>query len=235
MKEVEGNEVEETQGAEHRGRRGKWWILLVVVLALAAIAGVFCFRDQGLREQLRALASEGQRGYLEEAWGPGWYVRLADKYELPVLKRPVVFHLDKATDEDMAVLGRAHTLRDVVLTDPEISDAGLAHLAGLRKLQALVLHGDKIGDAGLSHLSELTELRELLLLRTKVSDAGLVHLKKLKNLQELIIDTPVTDAGLVHLKSLKGLRYLGLWGTGFTSEGVADLKSAIPNLKVSFK
>jgi len=209
--------------------------LLVVVLVVGVMAWVFFFRQQGLREQLRALASKGQRGYLEEAWGPGWYVKLAEKYKLPLLKRPVVFCGDKATDEDMAVVGRAHTLREVTLTDPQISDAGLAHLAGLTKLQELVLHGEKIGDADVAHLSELTELRLLYLLMTNVSDAGLVHLKKLKNLQTLILDTPVTDAGLVHLKSLKGLRYLGLWGAGFTGEGIADLKSALPNVKMTFK
>jgi len=235
MKEAEGNEVGEVRVGEGRGRWGKLWIFLVLVLG--AIAAVFFFRQQGLREQLMALADEGARGYREEAWGPGWYVRLADKYNLPVVRRPVTFSSHTVTDADMAVVGRAHTLRDVTLAGPEMSDAGLAHLAGLRKLQELVLYGDKIGDAGLSHLSELTELRLLYLLRTKVSDAGLVHLKKLKNLQSLLLDagTPVTDAGLVQLKSLKGLRYLGLWGTRVTAEGVADLKAAIPNVKVDFK
>jgi hypothetical protein len=37
------------------------------------------------------------------------------------------------------------------------------------------------------------------------------------------------------LKSLEGLTNLELLGTGVTSEGVADLKSAIPNVNVSFK
>ena len=234
MNEADGNDV-----GEVRGRGGKLWILLVVALVVGAIVGVFCFRGQGqgLREQLRALANKGARGYREEVLGPEWYVRLTEKYKLPAVRRPVTFSSHTVADEDMAVVGKAHTLRDVTLTGPEMSDAGLAHLADLRKLQELVLYGDKIGDAGLSHLSELTELRLLYLLRTKVSDAGLVHLKKLKNLQSLLFDagTPVTDAGLVHLKSLKGLRYLGLWGTRVTAEGVADLKLSIPNVKVDFK
>jgi len=37
------------------------------------------------------------------------------------------------------------------------------------------------------------------------------------------------------LKSLEGLTNLELLGTGVTSEGVADLKSALPNIKVDFK
>jgi len=58
----------------------------------------------------------------------------------------------------------------------------------------------------------------------------------MKNLQFLnLSETQVTDAGLVHLKSLKGLTYLGLLRTGVTAEGVADLQSAIPDVKVDFR
>jgi hypothetical protein len=156
---------------------------LVATLLVGAIAAVFCFRQQGLGEQLRAMAgASGEYG--EEARGPGWYVKLARKYKLPVLRQPLVFCSRTMTDEDMAVLGRANTLGLVGLTGSEISDAGMAHLKGLTKLQILHLDNTRIGDAGLAHLSELSELRILHLDGTKVSDAGLVHLKKLKNLQQ---------------------------------------------------
>lgn len=235
MKEAEGNEVGEVRRGESHGHRGKWRIVLFAALVVAAMAWVFCFRQQGLREQLRAMAGESGV-YHEEVRGPRWYVKLAEKYKLPIVRRPSFFRSATVTDEDMAVIGRANTLREVWLLDSHVSDAGLAHLAGLRKLQYLTLYGDKFGDAGLAHLSELTELRSLYLFRTKVSDAGLVHLKKLKNLQSLILEcTEVTDAGLVHLKSLKGLTSLGLLGTRVTAEGVADLKSAMPNVEVSYK
>src|SRR4030042_452802 len=114
MKEAEVNEVEEVQGAERRGRRGKLWILLFAALVVVGIAAVFFFRQQGLREQLRALAGESGE-YREEVRGPGWYVRLADRYKLPVLKRPVIFSSRTVTDEDMAVVGRANTLLTVDL------------------------------------------------------------------------------------------------------------------------
>jgi len=45
----------------------------------------------------------------------------------------------------------------------------------------------------------------------------------------------VTDEGLAHLKPLRGLRVLDLSGTRVTSEGVAGLQSAIPDVKVDFK
>jgi len=236
MKAAEGNEVEEVRGGEHRGRGGKWRILLFVVLFVAAMAGVFCFMRQGVGEQLRALAGEEAGAYYEGARGPGWYVKLARKYKLPVLSQPLGFYSRTMTDEDMAVVGRATTLRVVGLTGSEISDAGMAYLRGLTKLQTLHLDSTEIGDAGLAHLSELTELMILHLDGTEVSDAGLVHLKKLKNLRQLSLHgTEVTDAGLVHLKSLKGLTSLVLTRTRVTSEGVADLKSAIPKANVFFK
>jgi len=236
MKDAEGNEVGEVRGGGRRGCRWKWWIVLFAVLLVGAMPGVFCFRQQRLDEQLRALAGGHGGTYYEGARGPGWYVKLARKYKLPRLRQPLGFYSRTMTDEDMAVLGRANTLRVVGLTGSEISDAGMAHLKGLTKLQSLHLDNTKIGGAGLAHLSELTELRILHLDGTKVSDAGLVHLKKLKNLEQLGLNgTEVTDAGLAYLKSLKGLRYLGLAGTGVTSEGIADLKSAIPNVKVDFK
>lgn len=253
MKEAERNEVEEVRGGERCGRGGKWRIVLFAALGatllVGAIAAVFFFRQQRLGEQLRALAAEdppnggaynggGYKGgfYQENALGPGWYVKLADKYKLPVLKRPFALFSRAVTNEDMAVVGRANTLRMVGLRDSEISDAGMAHLQGLTKLQGLGLSSTKIGDPGLAHLSGLTDLRELYLDGTKVSDAGLVHLKKLQNLQSLDLSgTEVTDAGLAHLKSLKGLTSLVLTRTRVTSEGVADLKSVIPKANVFFK
>ncbi|MCK4293675.1 MAG: hypothetical protein KAY65_10795 [Planctomycetes bacterium] len=245
MKDAEGNEVEEVQGGERRGRRGKWRIVLFAALVVAVIAAVFCFRGQGVGEQLRALAAEdppndGAHGlggfYQENPLGPRWYVNLAQKYKLPLLKRPFAFCSRAVTDEDMPVVARANTLRMLGLRDSEISDAGMAHLEGLTKLQGLGLSNTDIGDAGLAHLSELTKLRELYLDGTKVSDAGLAHLKKFKNLQSLDLSgTEVTDAGLAHLKSLKGLAHLEILRTRVTSDGVADLKSAIPKANVFFK
>jgi len=158
MKDVAGNEVEEVRGGGRRGRRWKWWILLFAVLVAAGIAaGVFCSRERGVGEQLRAIAGESGL-YKEKVLGPGWYVMLVDKYKLPALRRPVEFRSQKVTDEDMAIVGRAITLREVDLRGSRISDAGMVHLKGLTKMQKLYLDNTRIGDAGLAHLSELSEL-----------------------------------------------------------------------------
>ena len=46
--------------------------------------------------------------------------------------------------------------------------------------------------------------------------------------------TPITDAGLAQLKSLKNLTSLEVAYTHVTAEGVADLKSANPKVRVDF-
>jgi hypothetical protein len=43
----------------------------------------------------------------------------------------------------------------------------------------------------------------------------------------------VTDAGLEHLKSLASLKELELWDTQVTKEGLAKLKAALPNCKIT--
>ncbi|HLB75219.1 MAG TPA: hypothetical protein VJJ98_14455, partial [Sedimentisphaerales bacterium] len=220
MKEAEGNE------AEHRGRRWKWPIVLFPVLVMAAIATVFFFRGQGVGEQLRAMAAEGAAAYQEEVRGPGWYVKLAEKYKLPAMRRPVRFSSRTVTDEDMAVVGRADTLLAVDLYGSKISDAGMAHLAGLTKLQTLLLTNTKIGDAGLAHLAGLTKMQSLFLTNTKIGDEGLVHLKKLKNLRWLNLSgTEVTDEGLALLCGFGNLEHLDLGSTRVTDASLAHLKS----------
>jgi len=228
------DEAEQMQAAKRHG--GKWRVLLIAVLVAAAIAAVFYFKQPGLDKQLRVLASGRGGLYKEEVRGPGWYVKLAEKYKLPVLKRPDMFQSQMVTDEDMAVVGKANSLRVVVLHNSEISDAGLAYLEGLTKLKHLDLCNTKIGNAGLVHLKKLKNLQGLILNDTEVTDTGLAHLSELIGLRVLNLGaTNVTDAGIVHLKSLKGLTYLELTKTHVTAEGVADLKSAIPNVKVEFK
>ena len=67
----------------------------------------------------------------------------------------------------------------------------------------------------------------------KVTDAGLKHLAGLKQLRALTLGgTKVTDKGLKHLAGLKQLRELILSGTKVTGKGKADLKKALPKLKI---
>jgi hypothetical protein len=62
------------------------------------------------------------------------------------------------------------------------------------------------------------------------------YLAGLASLHTLYLDgTRVTAAGLVHLKSLKVFTILHLSEKSATSEDIAKLKAAIPNLHIRLK
>lgn len=59
------------------------------------------------------------------------------------------------------------------------------------------------------------------------------YLKGMTSLQRLQLrETSVTDAGLVPLRELTKLEFLGLAKTHVTDAGVADVKRALPNLRI---
>ena len=94
----------------------------------------------------------------------------------------------------------------------------------------------QLTDAGLMHLTEMTRLQNLSLEGTTITDAGLVHLKGLTNLKKLWLEeTKVSDAGLVHLKEMTSLEMLWLHGTQITDAGIAELRTALPDCKVTQK
>lgn len=236
MKQAESQNVEHTKARDcPKRRRRKRWVLLIAVVLVAAIAtALYCVRSHRLNSQLMALSKQGRITLRGELRGPNWYIKLAEKHDLPFFTRWTYFGAG-ATDENFRIAGRMRTLRELKLGGRELNDASLAHLSGLRNLKFISLNDTPLGDAGLAHLSGLTELRRMDLCCTKVTDAGLAHLGKLKNLEELWLDdTKITDAGLAHLKPLKKLNRLNLRRTPATAEGVADLKSAIPDLQVKW-
>src|SRR5262249_33436310 len=68
---------------------------------------------------------------------------------------------------------------------------------------------------------------------TDVTDGELKHLAGLQQLQMLdLMSTQVTNAGLKHLAGLQQLQKLFLVGTKVTGKGIADLKKALPKLKI---
>lgn len=233
MKEAEGQNVEQAQDLDRRKRHRKWWILVFVVLVVGVVAmGVLWFRQQRVAEQLKAMADTDRWAYREEVRGPGWYVKLVDEYHLPALRRPVKFRSQAVSYEDLLVVGRANTLRDVALRGPGINDAGLVHLEGLaqlcgfRDLYFLDVSSTGVTDCGLVHLKCLTKLEQLLLYKTRISDSGLAHLSGLTKLRALYLyETKVSDAGLVYLRNLGNLKKLSLDGTEVTDAGLAHLKS----------
>jgi Zn-dependent protease len=124
----------------------------------------------------------------------------------------------------------------VDLSSTPVNDAGLRHLSGLKGLRLLWLQGTEVGNDGLKHLAGLKRLHLLYLSDTQITDAGLMHLEGLQKLQWLSLSrTGVTDAGLIHLRGLRSLQELHVEGTAVSAEGIADLKQALPALRVNPK
>jgi hypothetical protein len=124
----------------------------------------------------------------------------------------------------------------VNLDDTEATDATLDYLHWLPGPHTVSLKSTPVTDASLSHLSGLTGVQHLHLGNTQVSDSGLSHLRGLTNLSWLALnDTQVTDAGLSHLHGLPSLQWLWLNGTDVTEKGRAELKLALPHLRIDEK
>ena len=162
----------------------------------------------------------------------------------PNLAASQFVHLEKLTG-----------LQELHLRGPEVSDAGLVHLRPLKQLRELILSDRQITDAGIAHLKGLIEMRLLQLSGTGITDAGLKHLRGMSRLERLGLGfNEVSDAGLSQLLALSNLRYLDLgWtrvtdvrllktlplleevnleGTQVTDESTAELKSALPKIRI---
>src|SRR5579864_6795255 len=90
------------------------------------------------------------------------------------------------------------------------------------------------GAAKLASLKDLPELRRLDLCATYVDDAALANIENLTELRELDLSiTSVSDAGMKHLEKLTNLRSLDLRQTKVTDAGVAELRQALPGVRIS--
>ena len=68
---------------------------------------------------------------------------------------------------------------------------------------------------------------------TRATDADLAWLKSFPKLRTLDLSaTPITDAGMVHIKQLNQLQTLNLTGTKVTNAGIADLRTALPRVRI---
>jgi internalin A len=66
-----------------------------------------------------------------------------------------------------------------------------------------------------------------------LTDAGLARLKSLPRLEELDIGSPeITDAGLKHLAECKSLRSVLIQNAKVTDAGIAELRKALPRVKI---
>jgi Protein of unknown function (DUF4240) len=149
-----------------------------------------------------------------------------------------VLDLSRSQVPDLGLTHVSHlsSLRVLELAYTPVSDAGLAFIARLGELESLGLTATNISSDGLLHLSTLSHLKELWLNGTAVDDSGLENLGELGELKLLgLSGTKISDKGLVTLKSLKSLLRLYLFNTQVTEAGVAEIRAALPNVRVKWK
>jgi hypothetical protein len=117
----------------------------------------------------------------------------------------------------------------------KFTGAGLAHLAALPNLEKFACGGSSFTDAGMQACSNLTRLTDLRIWHTPATDAGVAYLAKLPALRNLKLGaqwTPrITDAALPQLAAIKTLESLSLGETRLTWDGGLRHLKALPNLK----
>jgi hypothetical protein len=140
-------------------------------------------------------------------------------------------------DTGLRHVGRLHQLQELDLSRLQnVTDAGLRQVENLTELRRLNLSGiENITNAGLRHLRSLVNLRQLSLsLCYSITDAGLENLDRLRDLEQLDLSgcSFVTDISVKHLKCLSALKWLRTSRTAITSNGLGELRRALPLCEV---
>ena len=227
------------------GRWRKWLVAILSFLLIAAAAVLM----SGMRKVSRVEAFSNRKiasganvtvgkwrwltGVLLNSRSPAireWSLSFASLYEFDNSNPP--HHM---TDREMHLLTAFPELRQLNLSQAEITDAGLAELRALRNLQTLSLRDTEVTDAGLTNLSGFTKLEELFLQSSKVQGSGLSNLASLSELRVLRLDgLPIRDEDLRHLAGLTKLEKLDLGQTEVSGEGLKYLARLTNLVSLSF-
>ena len=159
-------------------------------------------------------------------------------------------HVNLASGQDVSLLfTHMPNLRDVYLSNTDMTDLGLSRLAQSKRLKILEADTTRITDKGMAYVCQMPQLQELSLSDTLITDQGLKQLKGLSQLrrlnlagtkitskalanirffdllEKLTVDrTSVTDQGLSHLILLQHLTTLSLAGTDITDRALNHIK-----------
>ncbi|MBI4662798.1 MAG: hypothetical protein HY735_28620 [Verrucomicrobia bacterium] len=143
-------------------------------------------------------------------------------------------NLTDVTDDGLEHLRRMVNLDTLGLQNTRTSDEGLRKIAAHPKIIKLELDGTLVTDAGIRHLQSLSNSLETLLLNnTRITDEGVRQLIPLQQLKTLSLENCLlTDQCVEYLKQMKSLRNLSLLDWMVTQEARAELKAALPELKI---
>lgn len=167
-------------------------------------------------------------------------------YSINVTDRGLEYVSDEAPISHLALLGTSITgkclakfasnstlqLLDLYRSDAVTVD-GLSCIASLTSLTHLTLGPTNVTDDTLSFLSPLTRLQCLCIYGTNITDKGIAHLSILRALKYLdLADSAISDRSLPVLSELTSLKTLFLNETQISSDGVEELKSALPGCEI---
>jgi Leucine-rich repeat (LRR) protein len=133
-------------------------------------------------------------------------------------------------------LTECKNLEELDLAETQADDETALALLNFPNLKILDLWHTQVTDTGLESVGKLTNLEELILVGTPISDAGLSHLTGLSKLKILSIKecNKVTDAANPVLSKLQSLQKLSLDQSGYSENGVAELRKSLPECEISF-
>lgn len=208
-------------------------IQMMVALALSA-TGCGAPSDGELLQEAIETVGSGRSTEISILWHHD--VENTDLAGLENLAGLERLYLDDAmiNDTGMDHIAPLRQLIALSLTRTRVTDAAIARLAGFDSLEMLWLDGVQISDESLKTLAKLPKLKSLSLLKDHITDQGLVEIGKMSRLEALNLDeTQITDAGLKNLAALKNLNSLSVSITSVTDRGAAELKAALPNVKIN--
>lgn len=135
----------------------------------------------------------------------------------------------KADDRSLQLLRDFPKLRILTLTNTRVTDEGLAELSRYPELTCLYI-------ANIDHTKLIGPTGSSLNTAPLITGKGLERLKDLPRLQVVqLIGPQTTDEDLRAMAHLKHLVFVDLKDTRVTTAGIAELKKALPNCKISVR
>ncbi|NND32687.1 MAG: hypothetical protein HKN76_08865 [Saprospiraceae bacterium] len=97
----------------------------------------------------------------------------------------------------------------------------------------LDLGSSNLSDAALSTVGGMNNLVRLRIENNPITDNGIKELVNLKHLESLnLYNSKISDLCAPDLSQLRSLKKLFIWQTDFSEEGIAQLKTAVPDVEV---
>jgi hypothetical protein len=180
---------------------------------------------------LAAIGKFSDLGYLALSDSPDITDEGLKSLKLPRLGIVELMNVPQVTDQGIANLAGCTSLKHLRFVSRKVSGTGFGDWAGKVPVETLDLSNEAIDAQGAAGIARLDSLKSLRCVNCpRVDDAFIERLAPLKNLEQLVLaGSGVTDASIPHLERMKSLKTLGVNNAKLTPEGLAKLKTLLPN------